>query len=67
VAKFNAMYDEYLKFPDMTKRRMFYEAMESILPHMKVVIMNEDGVTETILPLDSFVTTNNNSNFAATE
>ena len=55
VAKFNAMFEEYKKFPEMTRKRMFYEAMETILPHMKVVIMNEDGVTETILPLDSFV------------
>lgn len=54
VAKFNAMFDEYQKFPEMTMKRMFYEAMESILPHMKVVIMNENGVTETILPLDTF-------------
>jgi membrane protease subunit HflK len=54
VAKFNAMFEEYKKFPEMTKKRMFYEAMETILPNMKVVIMNEDGVTETILPLDSF-------------
>jgi membrane protease subunit HflK len=55
VAKFNAMFEEYKKFPEMTKKRMFYEAMETIMPNMKVVIMNEDGVTETILPLDSFV------------
>lgn len=54
VAKFNAMFEEYKKFPEMTRKRMFYEAMEQILPHMKVVIMNEEGVTETILPLDSF-------------
>lgn len=54
VAKFNAMYEEYQKFPDMTRRRMFYEAMEDILPNLKVVISGENGVTETILPLDSF-------------
>jgi membrane protease subunit HflK len=53
VEKFNAMYEEYLKFPEMTRKRMFYEAMEGILPHMKVVIMDEGGA-ETILPLDSF-------------
>ena len=60
VAKFNAMFEEYKKFPEMTRKRMFYEAMETILAHMKVVIMNEDGVTETILPLDSFVSENGN-------
>jgi len=59
VAKFNAMFEEYLKFPEMTRKRMFYEAMETILPHMKVVIMNDDGTTETILPLDYFAGPNN--------
>jgi membrane protease subunit HflK len=54
VAKFIAMYEEYLNYPEMTRRRMFYEAMEEILPHMKVVFMNENGAVETILPLDSF-------------
>ncbi|MCL2252997.1 MAG: FtsH protease activity modulator HflK [Lachnospiraceae bacterium] len=54
VSKFNAMFEEYKKFPEMTKKRMFYEAMEWIMPNMKVVVMNENGVTETILPLDSF-------------
>ena len=35
---------------------MFYEAMEDILPDVKVVIQSKDGSTSTILPLDSFVT-----------
>lgn len=54
VAKFNAMYDEYIKNPEVTKKRMFYETMEDILPGMKVII---DGTnqTSTILPLDSFI------------
>ncbi|MDR2547537.1 MAG: FtsH protease activity modulator HflK [Lachnospiraceae bacterium] len=55
VSKFNAMYEEYTKFPEMTKKRMFYEAMELIMPHMKVVIVGDDGETQTILPLDSFM------------
>ena len=54
VAKFNAMYDEYLKFPEMTRKRMFYEAMELVMPNMKVVVTLEDGSVDTILPLDSF-------------
>ncbi|MCI8837545.1 MAG: FtsH protease activity modulator HflK [Hungatella sp.] len=53
VAKFNAMYEEYVKNPQVTRQRMFYEAMEEVLPGLKVVI---DGTnqTNTILPLDSF-------------
>ena len=54
VAKFNAMYEEYIKNPEVTKQRMFYESMEEILPNLKVIIDGTDK-TNTILPLDSFV------------
>ncbi len=53
VAKFNAMYDEYVKNPQVTRQRMFYETMEDVLPGLKVVIDGTDQ-TNTILPLDSF-------------
>ncbi len=56
VARFNSMYQEYVKYPEVTKKRMFYEAMEDVLPEIKVVIQSRDGATSTILPLDSFVT-----------
>lgn len=55
VARFNSMYQEYVKFPEVTKKRMFYEAMEDVLPEIKVIIQGKNGSTETILPLDSFV------------
>lgn len=58
VARFNSMYQEYIKYPEVTKKRMFYEAMEDILPDIKVVIESSDGTTNTILPLDSFVSDN---------
>ena len=54
VARFNSMYEEYVKYPEVTKKRMFYEAMEDVLPELKVVIQSKDGTTNTILPLDSF-------------
>ena len=53
VARFNAMYEEYSKNPEITKKRMFYETMENVLPGMKLVIDSGDGVQK-ILPLDSF-------------
>lgn len=62
VARFNSMYQEYMKYPEVTKKRMFYEAMEDVLPDIKVIIQSEDGNTSTILPLDSFVTENSTSN-----
>ena len=54
VARFNAMYEQYAQNPLITKQRMFYEALESVLPDLKVVIT--DGDTQTMLPLESFVT-----------
>ena len=52
VSRFNEMYNEYQKYPFITKRRMFYEKMESILPKIKVVI--SDGKTQTMYPIESF-------------
>ncbi len=61
VARFNAMYEEYIKYPEVTKKRMFYEAMENVLPDVKVVIESPDGTTSTVLPLGSFVTDEDDS------
>ena len=52
VARFNETYAEYEKYPLITKRRMFFEKMEKILPDMKVIIT--DGNTETMLPIEKF-------------
>lgn len=56
VARFNQMYAEYSKYPLITKQRMFYEAMEDVLPDMKVYIVDDDG-TQKMLPLEPFSTT----------
>lgn len=53
VARFNEMYQEYLKYPLITKKRMFYETMEEILPELKVIIDSSDG-TQKLLPLEPF-------------
>lgn len=54
AARFNALYAEYVKFPLVTKQRMFYETLEEVLPNMKIYIT--DGNTQSLLPLDSFST-----------
>ena len=54
VAKFNAMYEEYVKNPEVTKKRMFYETMEDVLPDMKLIIDNGSGIQK-VLPIESFV------------
>ena len=52
VARFNEMYEQYKLQPYITKKRLFYETMEDVLPDLKVIIT--DGNTEQMLPLDSF-------------
>ncbi|GLC83393.1 HflK protein [Lacrimispora brassicae] len=54
VSRFNDMYEEYIKYPLITKKRMFYETMENILPSLKVIIDGSDG-TQKMLPLEPFV------------
>lgn len=55
VARFNSTYEEYMKYPMITKQRMFYETMEEVLPDIKVIIQGTDGNSvQEILPLDSF-------------
>lgn len=57
VARFEAMYAEYIKNPVVTKQRMFYEAMEEVLPDLKLIIDSSDGDgVQKILPLESFST-----------
>lgn len=55
VARFNAIYQEYKKNPLITKQRMFYEAMEDILPDLKVIIDNSKGGVEKILPIEPLI------------
>ena len=45
VAMFNAKFAEYEKNPEVTKKRMFYEAMEDILPQLRVIIDGTDSTT----------------------
>ena len=62
VARFNKMYEEYIKYPEITKKRMFYETMEEIMPSLEVIIDNGDGTTQKVLPLKPFTTTEQGGN-----
>ncbi|QSX05835.1 FtsH protease activity modulator HflK [Sedimentibacter sp. zth1] len=57
VARFNKMYEEYIKYPEITKKRMFFETMEEIMPNLEVIIDNGDGSTQKVLPLKPFTST----------
>ncbi len=56
VAMFNAMYEQYALNPEITKSRMYYEAISEVLPGVKLYINTGDGSNiEMLLPLDSIV------------
>lgn len=60
VARFNQMYNEYIKFPEITKQRMFYETMEEVLPSLEIIIDSGNGSVQKILPLSNFSNININ-------
>ena len=56
VAMFNATYAEYAQNPDITRIRMYYEAISQILPDVKLYINTGDGSSvDMLLPLESLV------------
>ena len=54
AARFTELFNEYQKYPLITKQRLFYEAMEKILPDMKLYIIDEATGVQTTLPLEQF-------------
>ena len=52
IARFNAMYEEFVKFPDITMQRMYYEAMEKLLPNIKIIVQDEDGTIINVMGKD---------------
>ena len=54
VARFEAMYDEYSKNPEITRIRMYYEMVEEALPGVTLYIDASDGSTQKLLPLEDF-------------
>ena len=56
VAMFEAMYAEYAENPEITRSRMYYEAISQILPDVKLYINTGSGSgVEMLLPLESLV------------
>ena len=54
VAMFEAMYAEYVRDPEITRSRMYYEAISQILPGVKVYInTGEAGSMNMLLPLET--------------
>ena len=64
VAMFTAMYQEYAKNPEITKSRMYYEAIQEILPGVKLYINTACAGSDVqmLLPLESLVTATEGGN-----
>ncbi len=55
VAMFNAMYAEYAQNPAITKSRMYYEAIQEILPGVKLYVNTGDSSSvDMLLPLEKW-------------
>lgn len=59
--RFMSMYNEYANFPEITRQRMYLEALEKILPEIELFIDDGTG-TSKILPISPLIEDNSNSN-----
>ena len=56
VAMFTAMYEEYKRNPAITRSRMYYEAIQTVLPGVKLYInTTTGGQVQMLLPLESMI------------
>lgn len=53
--RFDALFAEYAKYPEITRQRLFYETMGDILPDLKVIIKSDGDEIHTYLPVDNDV------------
>ncbi|MGH7292357.1 MAG: FtsH protease activity modulator HflK, partial [Myxococcota bacterium] len=55
--RFTALQTEYAKAKDVTRRRLYLETMESILPGMNKIIMDDAAAKQAVpyLPLDAYM------------
>lgn len=65
VAKFNAIYTEYVKNPYVTKERLVIETLEKILPKAKIFISDSSSETVKYLPINELLRNGNTAGSAA--
>ncbi|WP_017726616.1 FtsH protease activity modulator HflK [Halalkalibacterium ligniniphilum] len=51
VARFNALYEEYLVNPEVTRQRLVLETLEQVLPDTEIYIMDSSNDTVNYLPI----------------
>ncbi len=57
VAMFEAMYAEYQANPELTRTRMYYEALKELLPETRLYLDLSQGGVQKLLPLESLLGT----------
>lgn len=50
--RFTELYEEYAKFPAITRQRLFFETMGDVLPGLKVVIKGSGDEIHTYMPVE---------------
>lgn len=55
AARFNAIYQEYAKYPEVTKTRMYLEMIEELLPEMNIYVNTTDGGSTTLIPIEGLM------------
>lgn len=55
--RFDALFAEYAKYPEITRQRLFYETMSDILPDLKVIIKSDGDEIHTYLPVGAETST----------
>lgn len=53
AARFNAMYAEYARYPEVTRTRMYLEMIEELLPKMKIYVNTTDKGATMLIPIES--------------
>ena len=55
ASRFSQLFEEYSKFPEITRQRLYYEMITQVFPDVKVYVMGSDGNNvSTVLPLEQF-------------
>ena len=60
IARFNALFAEYSKAPEVTRRRIYIETLQVVMPdiHSKIIIDGENGGILPFLNLSSQLSSN---------
>ena len=55
AARFDAIYEEYAKYPQVTRTRMYLEMIEELLPRLRIFINATEGGGTVMLPVEGML------------